>query len=126
MSKRKKKIKRTPKQMEKLRKKQRELNERNNNHNNKGKKKMNKSTIAIVVDDSLPKRTDEESNKMMKGFMSLLEKGMELADKNNVPQSTRNTLVEFLTIAHNTFISDPKGDEGRYKALEKIMIEAVG
>jgi hypothetical protein len=125
MSKSKKKIKRTPKQMEQLRKKQRELYERNNNHNNKGKKKMNKPSISIVFDDNLPKRTDEESNKMMKGFLSLLEKGMELADKNNTPQSNRDMIVGFLTEAHNSFISDPEADESRYKSLEKIMIGAL-
>jgi|ETN02SMinimDraft_2_1059926.scaffolds.fasta_scaffold41882_2 hypothetical protein len=61
MSKRKKKIKRTPKQMEKLRKKQRELNERNNNHNNKGKKKMNNKDSLITNNTAteLPKTIGE-------------------------------------------------------------------
>ena len=60
MSKSKKKIKRTPKQMEQLRKKQREFNERNNNHNNNGKNKMNnKELITNNTATEIPKTIGE-------------------------------------------------------------------
>ena len=59
-NKEKKKIKRTPKQMEQLRKKQREFNERNNNHNNNGKNKMNnKELITNNTATEIPKTIGE-------------------------------------------------------------------
>ena len=60
-NKEKKKIKRTPKQMEQLRKKQREFNERNNNHNNNGKNKMNNKDSLITNNTAteLPKTIGE-------------------------------------------------------------------
>jgi hypothetical protein len=60
-NKEKKKIKRTPKQMEQLRKKQREFNERNNNHNNNGKNKMNNKDSLITNNTvtELPKTIGE-------------------------------------------------------------------